>query len=83
MSEKTIQRPIGTPITTEESTRSVIETIEAGETPIIDMPVPYEVHDLALLLLAAAALLSPDKGGDGPIEDHAHGVRQDLELMWA
>jgi hypothetical protein len=82
MIENVITRPsIEIPDTAEE-TRSVIGVIEAGESPIGDMPAPNEVHDLGLLLLAGVALLSPNKGDEGPIEDHAWGIRQDLEMIW-
>ncbi|MDQ3578299.1 MAG: hypothetical protein M3443_12030 [Actinomycetota bacterium] len=75
--------PIATPRTTEATALAVIDVIEAGEAPVSDMPLPDELTDLSLLLLAVAALLSPTKGDEGPIEDKAYGYKQDLELVWS
>jgi hypothetical protein len=59
------------------------DLIEVGEAPLSDLPTP-EIDAGGLLLLGLALLLSPNRDGDGgPVEDAAHGYKQDLEFAWS
>jgi hypothetical protein len=70
-------------LTTDEGLRSAVATfVEAGEAPLSDLPLPGEITDLALILLAAAALLGPGDGDDAPIEDVHRAALKDLDFAW-
>ncbi|SFP02443.1 hypothetical protein SAMN05421810_101726 [Amycolatopsis arida] len=80
--DQLIRSPFPLTGTTEKTAHDVVALVESGEDGIGDLPTPHEIHDLALLLLALAALLSPNKGDEGPIEDRATEFRQELEFAW-
>jgi hypothetical protein len=60
---------------------AVHDLISTGE--IRDIPQFAAPHGLALLLLAAAALLSTDPDGGEPVEDTDDGVVQNLAVARA
>jgi len=67
----------------DEGLRSAVATfVAAGEAPLSDLPLPGEITDLALLLLAAAALLGPSDGDSAPIEDSHRAALKDLDFAW-